>query len=57
MVYLFLESKGNKIQHAEIKNATIALYVDSLATLDLKYRNNPSCRCMGPIFETCNCEC
>jgi hypothetical protein len=36
-IFILPESKGNKIQHAEIKNATIALYVDSLATLDLKY--------------------
>lgn len=36
-IFFLPESKGNKIEHAEIKNATIALYVDSLATLDMKY--------------------
>lgn len=36
-IFILPESKGNKIQHAEIRNATIALYVDSLAAVDMKF--------------------
>lgn len=35
-IFFLPESKGNKIKFAEIKNATIALYLDSLATLDIR---------------------
>ncbi|MEZ4908415.1 MAG: hypothetical protein R2771_12410 [Saprospiraceae bacterium] len=35
-IFILPESKGNYIEHAEIKNATIGLYIDSLATVDLK---------------------
>lgn len=35
-IFILPESKGNKIRHAEIRNATIGIYVDSLASLELK---------------------